>query len=330
MPLQTNGNISISDIKNELGVQENSLGNLSESVGFTSPHAISEFYGYSNTPPPEEGGTKTYIISVFNEGGYNLKFSLKEIVENPNVQGEYRILAQVNGEDSSTLRTSERIEGLEELADGLRFNINLNPEYLSSLETTDQCTSPITYWWGRPMGGGVVTDHLTRSDIIHPYRLPFSYSYRINLNSLNTDAPFDVRNLMLWNTRYDKWQPRDVRILPAFDCGSLGSGYTSTVNDMMLRRVYINNNSIVGDSIRPVNSASAAVRTDWIDSWIARYFGITNPDNSTVESTASSGNTLVFAPYGSSNVVTRNIAEFTDIILPNGNTIKIAAVDYFV
>jgi len=48
MALQSSGAISISDIKTELGSSSNSLATLSTSVGKTSPHGISEFYGYSN------------------------------------------------------------------------------------------------------------------------------------------------------------------------------------------------------------------------------------------------------------------------------------------
>lgn len=47
MALQSSGAISISDIKTELGSTSNSLDDLSASAGFTAPHKISDFYGYS-------------------------------------------------------------------------------------------------------------------------------------------------------------------------------------------------------------------------------------------------------------------------------------------
>jgi hypothetical protein len=47
MALQTSGAITISDIKAELGNTSNSLEALSLDAGFTAPHAMSDFYGYS-------------------------------------------------------------------------------------------------------------------------------------------------------------------------------------------------------------------------------------------------------------------------------------------
>jgi hypothetical protein len=47
MALQSSGAISISQIKTELGSSSNSLRTLSSAAGFTTPDAISEFYGYS-------------------------------------------------------------------------------------------------------------------------------------------------------------------------------------------------------------------------------------------------------------------------------------------
>lgn len=48
MPLQSSGQISISDIKAELGSSSNSLRTLSADAGFSTPDAMSEFYGYSH------------------------------------------------------------------------------------------------------------------------------------------------------------------------------------------------------------------------------------------------------------------------------------------
>ena len=47
MALQSSGAISISQIKTELGSSSNSLRALSATAGFSTPDAMSEFYGYS-------------------------------------------------------------------------------------------------------------------------------------------------------------------------------------------------------------------------------------------------------------------------------------------
>lgn len=48
MALPSSGQISISQIRTELGTSDGSLRNLSALAGFSSPDAMSEFYGYSN------------------------------------------------------------------------------------------------------------------------------------------------------------------------------------------------------------------------------------------------------------------------------------------
>ncbi len=50
MPLQSSGQIKMSEIANEQGVSLSnvSLGSMSDTAGFTEPDAISEFYGYSS------------------------------------------------------------------------------------------------------------------------------------------------------------------------------------------------------------------------------------------------------------------------------------------
>lgn len=50
MALQTSGQIKISEIKTELGSSSNSLRTLSAAAGFSTPDAMSEFYGYSAAP----------------------------------------------------------------------------------------------------------------------------------------------------------------------------------------------------------------------------------------------------------------------------------------
>ena len=47
MPLPSSGPISISQIRSYLSISNNSLRYLSDSVGFSTPDAMSEFYGYS-------------------------------------------------------------------------------------------------------------------------------------------------------------------------------------------------------------------------------------------------------------------------------------------
>lgn len=47
MALPSSGPLSISQIKAELSTSQNSLRYLSQSVGFSTPDSISEFYGYS-------------------------------------------------------------------------------------------------------------------------------------------------------------------------------------------------------------------------------------------------------------------------------------------
>ena len=53
MPLQSSGQIKMSEIANEQGVSLSnvSLGSMSDTAGFTEPDAISEFYGYSSSQP---------------------------------------------------------------------------------------------------------------------------------------------------------------------------------------------------------------------------------------------------------------------------------------
>jgi hypothetical protein len=50
MCLPSSGQISINDIRNELGLSTGSLRDLSAAVGWGTPDAMSEFYGYCNAP----------------------------------------------------------------------------------------------------------------------------------------------------------------------------------------------------------------------------------------------------------------------------------------
>ena len=49
MPLQSSGEISIDDIRTEIGTTDGSLRSLSNTAGKTTPDAMSEFYGYSHS-----------------------------------------------------------------------------------------------------------------------------------------------------------------------------------------------------------------------------------------------------------------------------------------
>lgn len=64
MALQSSGQISINDIKTELGNSSGSLATLSTAAGKSAPHAISEFYGYAsytNSHYYSNDGTNDYI-----------------------------------------------------------------------------------------------------------------------------------------------------------------------------------------------------------------------------------------------------------------------------
>ena len=52
MALQSSGQISLDDIRTELGLSQSnvSLGTMSNTAGFSDPDSISEFYSYSDAP----------------------------------------------------------------------------------------------------------------------------------------------------------------------------------------------------------------------------------------------------------------------------------------
>jgi hypothetical protein len=60
MALPSSGQLSINDIRTELGTSEGSLRSLSSTAGFSTPDAISEFYGYSG------GTTVTFTLCGYN------------------------------------------------------------------------------------------------------------------------------------------------------------------------------------------------------------------------------------------------------------------------
>ena len=71
MALQSSGAISINDIRTELGETTGSLRSLSATAGFSSPDAISEFYGYSAATGPSvttNAATSVTVTSVTLNG----------------------------------------------------------------------------------------------------------------------------------------------------------------------------------------------------------------------------------------------------------------------
>lgn len=66
MALPSSGALSIDDIRTEVGSTSGSLATLSAAVGFTAPHAISDFYGYASSTPND-----LYWDFAENDGGAN-------------------------------------------------------------------------------------------------------------------------------------------------------------------------------------------------------------------------------------------------------------------
>jgi len=66
MALPSSGALSIDDIRTEIGSTSGSLATLSAAVGFTTPHAISDFYGYTSSTPND-----LYWDFAENDGGAN-------------------------------------------------------------------------------------------------------------------------------------------------------------------------------------------------------------------------------------------------------------------
>lgn len=78
MALQTSGQISISDIKTELGSSSGSLTALSVAASKTAPHGMKEFYGfsagpaYNNTRYYQNDGTGDYIDCSTSTAPFNI------------------------------------------------------------------------------------------------------------------------------------------------------------------------------------------------------------------------------------------------------------------
>lgn len=74
MALPSSGALSIDDIRTEVGSTSGSLAALSAAVGFTTPHKISDFYGYTSSTPndlywdfSENDGGATFIGNAGSE-----------------------------------------------------------------------------------------------------------------------------------------------------------------------------------------------------------------------------------------------------------------------
>jgi len=69
MALPSSGQLSLEDIATEQSVTLSnvSLRSMSNTAGFTSPDAVSEFYGYSAAPPPDPDTTKFWLYSGAND-----------------------------------------------------------------------------------------------------------------------------------------------------------------------------------------------------------------------------------------------------------------------
>ncbi len=75
MALQSSGAISIDDIRTELGVTTGSLNTLSSSVGFSAPHSMSEFYGYSSAPPYPNETAYQYAPEMYAKAMYTPNYA---------------------------------------------------------------------------------------------------------------------------------------------------------------------------------------------------------------------------------------------------------------
>ena len=72
MALPSSGQLSINDIRTELGTSEGSLHSLSVTAGFSTPDAISDFYGYSGVISPTGSKDTTFNPANFNARPYTI------------------------------------------------------------------------------------------------------------------------------------------------------------------------------------------------------------------------------------------------------------------
>lgn len=70
MPLPSSGPLGINAIRNELGTSNSSLRGLSSLAGFSTPDAISEFYGYSAATVPYSYGSPRILFDFASTANY--------------------------------------------------------------------------------------------------------------------------------------------------------------------------------------------------------------------------------------------------------------------
>jgi len=144
MALQTSGSISISQIKAEVGSSSNSLRTLSAAAGFSTPDAMSEFYGYSSYSNDEfyrNDGINDYIqydgadgSLIFGETPITVSFWVRqnsEIHKNaqmlnfaPGFSSNDRIMIDYN-KTNSKLRFNHRADGTNTMKE---YYLGSNPD----------------------------------------------------------------------------------------------------------------------------------------------------------------------------------------------------------
>lgn len=109
MALPSSGEITIDDIRTELGETTGSLRSLSATAGFSSPDAMSEFYGYSAGPTPTDNfDIITYQGNGQQPAGPVLNFGFEAdmiIVKGRNIAKSARIHDIIRG-GAATLDTT--------------------------------------------------------------------------------------------------------------------------------------------------------------------------------------------------------------------------------
>jgi hypothetical protein len=128
MALPSSGQLSINDIRTELGTSEGSLRNLSSTAGFSTPDTISDFYGYS------AGTTVTFTLCGYNPADSSGNVTV-DITASENVDTNVSIDWTWNGLNSSV------VSGTTTIASGTSFGTStvggaISDEFNSSLSTS--------------------------------------------------------------------------------------------------------------------------------------------------------------------------------------------------
>ena len=155
MALQSSGAISISDIKTELSSSSNSLRTLSSEAGFSTPDAMSEFYGYSAGPTLIyfDG---TMMFSYTATAGTTYAFNATNF--EPNIQDIYYV--QGDGDfDISTDYTPWDRYFIDNFYETTANNIYIFHQADDSNVGSDYATVYITPPSGRSFGSITVSDY---------------------------------------------------------------------------------------------------------------------------------------------------------------------------